>query len=473
MGLYSMENYDLIIMGGGAAGFAAANQANRLKKRTLLINNPGILPLGGTCVNVGCVPSKIMLHQGSEYYYSKRSRFRAIKLEGEADFVDALRQTREMVAEFQAKNYVNVIQKQDYIDFKEGHASFLDPHTVQADGEEFQGDFILIATGASTAIPPIEGIEDIDYLTNVNVFNLDRTPESVIILGGGPLGMEFSQIFHHFDVEVTVLQRSGRILPKLDPLLGETLKKHLEEEGITIHTNAITRKLQKTGKGVKAIVEIQGKTREISAERLMLATGLSPRTQDLNTEKAGVKLTSKGFVEVNQYQQTSQSHIFAAGDVTGIMPLETVAAKQGNFAVLNMFENARRTINYQTIPRAVFTSPEVASVGITEEEYREKHNTCLCTTMELEHVEKAAAIRDTRGLVRMVLEPETRRVIGVHIIGPLAADIITTATYAIENRMTIQDIRDTVHVFPTLSEMIKKSAQSFEQDLDEMACCVE
>jgi len=171
--------------------------------------------------------------------------------------------------------------------------------------------------------------------------------------------------------------------------------------------------------------------------------------------------------------QTFQKHIYAAGDVTGLMPLETIAAKQGNFAALNMFENANQKINYNEVPHAVFTSPEVAAVGITEEEFMKKYNVCLCRTITLDHVEKAAAIKDTRGLIRMVLDPKTKVVIGVHIIGPMAADIITTATYAIKNKMTIYDIRDTVHVFPTLSEMIKKVAQSFDQNLDEMACCVE
>ena len=205
----------------------------------------------------------------------------------------------------------------------------------------------------------------------------------------------------------------------------------------------------------------------------MLATGLWANTKFLEPEKAGVELDEKGFVKVNEYMQTSQNHIYAAGDVTGLMPLETTAAKEGNTAVLNMFEDAKKSIDYNEVPRAVFTSPEVAAVGITEEEYMKKYNVCLCRTVTLDHVEKAAVIKDTRGLIKMVLDPKTKVVIGVHIIGPMAADIITTATYAIKNKMTIYDIRDTVHVFPTLSEMIKKVAQSFDQNLDDMACCVE
>lgn len=469
-----MNRYDLVILGGGASAFAASNRANQLKRRTLLINDKNILPLGGTCVNVGCVPSKIMLHQGAEYYYPARSRFRAIKMQGKADFVEALRETREMVKGFQVKNYLNVIEKQGYVDYKEGHAVFKNPHTIKVGNEEYEGKNILIATGASTFIPTVKGIEDIDYLTNRTVFNLEKKPESIIIFGGGAEAMELSQIFHHFGIKVIVLQRSDRILTKFDEMVAKELQKYLQEEGITIFTGSSVKEAKKTKDGVALLVDIKGKGEQrINAERLFVAAGLKANTEHLGIENSGVDLYEKGFVKVNDYLQTSQPNIYAAGDVTGIMPLETVAAKQGNIAALNMFENAGKTINYLEIPRAVFTSPEVASVGMTEKAYMDKYKVCLCRTMLFEHVEKAAAIKNTKGLINMVLDPETKQVIGVHIVGPMAADIITTATYAIKNKMTIYDIRDTVHVFPTLSEVIKKVAQSFDQNLDDMACCVE
>ena len=246
----------------------------------------------------------------------------------------------------------------------------------------------------------------------------------LIIIGGGPLGMEFSQIFHHFGIKVIVLQHSERVIPKFDSLLGEKLQKYLEEEGISIYTKAKTKKIKKTKDGVELAAEIDGRRKNLKAEKLMIATGLQPHTKLLETEKAGIELDERGFVKVNDYMQTSQKHIYAAGDVTGLIPLETIAAKQGNFAIFNMFENANKT----------------------EEEYMKEHNVCLCRTITLDHVEKAAAIKDTRGLIRMVVEPETKVIIGVHIIGPMAADIITTAAYAIKNKMTIYDIRDTVHV---------------------------
>jgi len=463
-----MKKYDLIILGGGAGAFAASNTSNGLKKKTLMINDSKILPLGGTCVNVGCVPSKVMLQQGHEFYYATHSKFKGVDVKGKIDFVKALKETREMVVEFREKNYGGVIKKQKYVEFVEGRGRFFDKNTIEVNGKKFFGKNIIIATGASTLIPRIKGIDRVPYLTNVERFNLKKKPKSIIILGGGPQAMEFSQIFNHFGIKVIVLQRS-RLLKKMDSILGDELRKHLESEGVVIYTGVNFKEVKKTNNGVEVDVLINGKKKKIISEMIFLATGLNPHTEDIKTEKAGVRLNERGFVKTNKFLQSSQKNIYAVGDVNGLMPLETVAAKQGNFAVRNIFENAKKTINYDEMPSAVFTSPEVAVVGITEKEYKEKHGTCLCSTMTLDHVEKALAIKDTRGLIRMVLNHKTKQVVGVHIISPMAADIITTAVYAIKNKMTIDDIRDIVHVFPTMSEMIKKVAQSFNQNPDDVA----
>lgn len=229
--------YELIIIGGGAAAFAAAHRAERMQKKTLIINDGKILPLGGTCVNVGCIPSKIMLHQGGLLYQGMKNQFRALSISGRGDFVDALSETREMVKGFQDKNYINVIQGQKYVDYHEGHAKLKDPHTVVTATGEFTARYILIATGASTFVPPVEGISGIDYLTNRTVFDLQKKPESIIILGGGPEAVEFAQIFHRFGVRTTVIQRSKRILTKFDDMIANKLHEYLSDEGIRIITD--------------------------------------------------------------------------------------------------------------------------------------------------------------------------------------------------------------------------------------------
>jgi mercuric reductase len=468
-----MTDYDLIIIGGGSGGFAAANRANQREKDTLLINDGDDLPLGGTCVNVGCVPSKVLLHQGEEYYYPRHSPFDSFSLDGEGSLTDAIDETNEMVEAFREQNYWNVVGNQEHVDLVEGRAVFVDDHTVEVDGETYSADNILIAAGASTYEPPIDGIADVDYLTNRSVLDLDYEPDAVVVIGGGPLGLEWGQIFHHFEADVTILEHNDRVLKGEDPLVSAEIKEHLENEGIRIRTGVEPRRVEENDGGVTVRYEQDGEEERVTGDELLLAPGIDPNADNLNLEAAGVETQGRGFVEINDRMETSVPHIYAAGDVTGEYPLETVAAKQGSIAVQNMFEDADREMTYDDVPHAVFTSPQVASVGMTEEEYMDEYDTCRCTTVRLEQVEKAEAIKDTRGLIRMVLDHETEEVLGVHIVSPMAADIITTATYAVKNEMTIDEIRDTVHVFPTLSEMIKKAAQSFDADLDDMACCVE
>jgi len=413
-----MKKYDLIILGGGAGAFAASNTANQLKKKTLIINDSTMLPLGGTCVNVGCMPSKIMINQGNEYYYARHSQFKSIKLEGSIDFVAALKETKKMVEEFRRKNYSDVLRKQDYVELIDGRGKFVDRNIIEVNGKKFIGENIIIATGASTAIPKIRGMDEISYLTNVNVFDLKRKPKSIVIIGGGPQAMEISQMFSHFGIKVVVLQRS-KILRKMDSIIGEELKKYLMEEGIEIHEGVHFEEVKRLSKGVEINFLLKGKKKRIISDILFLATGLNPNTKYISSDKAGIELDEKGFVKVNKFMQTSQKKIYAIGDVNGLLSLETVAAKEGNIAVRNIFGNTERTINYLEIPSAVFTvftSPEVAVVGISEEEYLKKHGTCLCSTIKLEHVEKALAIKDTRGLIRMILNHKTKRVVGVEII---------------------------------------------------------
>ncbi len=468
-----MPDYDVAIIGGGAAGFAAAQVANAHKRTTVMINDPGQLPLGGTCVNVGCIPSKILLYQAGLLHAAAHPKFRALRTAGTGDLIEAIGETREMVQHFQEKNYRRVIATQKHIALQEGRARFVDAHTIDVNGQRLRAAHVLIATGARTAVPPIPGLRDVDVLTNANVLSLEKQPESLVVLGGGPLALEFAQIFHRFGTKVTVLQRSDRILTREDPFISRELERHLTDEGLRILTGATVSQVRATPQAVAVTATVKGTTSVIKADRLLLATGLQPNTDGLDADRAGVLLDAGGFVRISTTMSTSQRHIFAAGDVTGVLPLETVAARQGHVAALNMLTGTRKRIDYSAVPHAVFTDPQVASVGITEEQYRKEHGVCRCTTIQFSQVEKAAAIKEAKGVLRMVVDHRNRRVLGVQITGPMAADLITAAVYAIRNRMTIDDIRDTVHVFPTISEAMKKAAQSFDLDLDQMPCCVE
>jgi len=466
-----MKEYDLVILGAGSAGFAAAIKASELGKKIAIIENGTI---GGTCVNVGCVPSKHLLHVSDVYYYSKNHRFKGIKtLEASLDFGKVIQQKDEVVHYLRKSRYVDVLQNLPNAVFIEGKGVFISKNEVKIDNQVLIADKFLIATGSSPKIIRLKGIDKVDYLTNVEALNLKQLPESMIIIGGRALALEFAQMYAHFGTKVTILQRSPRILPEDEPEISEELTRCLTEEGIEIQTSVEMREVAEKG-GMKIVkCSIEGKEREFEAEQIIVATGRKPNTEDIGLDKAGVETDERGFVKINEYLQTTNPNVYAAGDCATPIMLETLAAKMGNIAVRNAFENTNLTINYREIPRVVFTNPQVARVGYTEEEYLAKTRACACRTIPMSLVPKSQIINDTRGVIKMVIDPSTLKIVGVHIVSPLAAEMIHEATLAVKFGLTIDDIIDTIHVFPTMSEAIKLVAQSFRKDISKLSCCVE
>jgi mercuric reductase len=280
-------------------------------------------------------------------------------------------------------------------------------------------------------------------------------------------------MYARFGTKVTMLEKEKQIMPLAEPELADEFQRCLEEEGIEIHTGVDVEELREEG-GLKVVEAKVGTLQTtVEGEELLLATGVAPNSDDMGLETAGVKVSPRGFIEVNEELRTSASHIWAAGDVVGKTFLETVAAKEGSIAASNALDGTKKTIDYDSVPKAVFTDPQVASVGLTEEEYMRRYNVCSCRTIEIAQVPKAMAIKETRGLVKMAIDPKTEVVAGVHMVAPMAADLIHEAALAVKFKLTIDDIVDTVHVFPTMSEAIKRVAQSFKRDITKMSCCVE
>lgn len=464
--------YELVIIGGGAGAFAAAIKANELGAMTAMINSG--LPLGGTCVNVGCVPSKHLLEVGKELYYPWHSRHSSMRFDNpNFDFPKAIDDKDAVVQELRRDNYMNVLEGLDNVKLYEGKGRFVSKRVVKVNGELVEGEKFIIATGSRAAVLPFKGVDQVGYITNVEALSLRELPESMIVIGAGPLGLEFAQMYHHFGTEVTVLQRSPRILSKEEPEISQELQRCLEEEGMAIHTGVAIEEMYRDD-GAKAVrAKVRGEEKIFKAEQLLLATGVAPNTKDLGLEVAGVEVDKAGFVVTNAEMRTSAEHVWSAGDVKGEPFLETIAAKEGAIAAENALTGSRRSIDYDSVPHAVFTSPEVASVGLTEEELMRRKNVCSCRTVPMTKVPKARAIGDTRGVIKMVVDPESEVIVGVHIVAPLAADMIHEATLAVKHKLTLEDVIDTVHVFPTYSEAIKIVAQAFKRDISRMSCCVE
>ncbi|MDA1348120.1 MAG: mercury(II) reductase, partial [Chloroflexi bacterium] len=473
-----MASYDLIIVGGGAAAFAAAAKANDLGKTALMINSG--LPIGGTCVNVGCMPSKNLLTVGDELYYGQHPRFKALKNghEPEFDFATAIAEKDEIVASARQSNYINVVDHLESVTYREGRAKFVSPNQVEVDGEVLEGEKFIIATGSSTKALPIPGLDEVGWLNNVTGLQLQKLPESMIVIGGGPLGLEFAQMFAHFGTKVTVLEAMDQILPRHEPEVAAELQRALEEEGIEFRVGVTMDRVEKRdghkvitvrgGKGAVRRRSLNTDTSEIAADELLLAAGVKANTEGLGLDAAGVKTGANGFIQVDQFYQTDNPNIYAAGDAVGKMALETVAAKEGSMAAQNALTVPVRTMNYDHVPSAVFTNPQVASVGLTEEEEMRRFNACSCRTIYMDTVPKADVVKETRGVFKMVIHPSNSKILGVHIVSPNAADLIHEATLAVKFGLTVDDIIDTVHVFPTLSEGIKRVAQAFTRDVSVM-----
>jgi len=471
-----LTGYDLIILGHGSAAFAAAIKANELGIKTAMVGanlTKGTL-VGGTCVNVGCIPSKRLITVGTLFYNTTHNSFQGIKYDqGKLDFRKVVRQKDELVRKFRREKYRRVLDHLKHVTYHEGQGRFESKSEVALNGRTLEASRFIVATGARANIPQVKGIQNVHYLTNEEALNLQELPQSLCVIGGRALGLEFAQMYAQSGTRVTVLQRSKRILPEDEPVVSKSLAGYMNAMGIRIKTGITITEIENNGNNKVVKYSSKGKNFRIEAEQILIATGRRPNTDELGLSAASVETDEKGFVKVNNQMQTSAPNVWAAGDVTGEPMLETIAAKEGLVAVENAFSKGpKKRINFDEVPSAVFTYPEVARVGLTESQVKARGMHCSCVTLPFDLVPKAHVIGDMRGLLKLVINNDTKQILGVHIVSPHAADLIHEGVLAVKFKMTIDDIIDTVHVFPTLSESMKLAAQSFYMDVGSLSCCI-
>ncbi len=462
------NRFDIAVVGAGSAGFSAAIAAAERGARVALIGHGTI---GGTCVNVGCLPSKTLI-RAAETVHRGRTASSFAGIRGRIELTDwgALTAQKDaLVAALRKAKYSDLLAAYDTVAYIEGRAR-LTERGVMVDGREITADRIVLATGSSPAVPPIPGIGEVPWLDSAAALALERLPKSLLVVGGGYIGCELAQMFARIGVEVTITCRS-RLLPDAEPEISAALTRFFRDEGIEVRDGIQYNRIGPSEHGAALIVEDAGGTVAIKSERVLIAAGRRPNTEGLGLEEAGIALNERGGIAVDEYMRTSRPGVYAAGDVTGRHMFVYMAAYGARIAAENALDGDTRRYDATAMPAVTFTDPQVARVGLTEAEAEAEGFAVRSATLPLEHLPRALAAHDTRGLVKLVAEAESGRLLGAHILAPEGCDSIQTAALAIRQGLTARELSEMVFPYLTTVEGLKLAAQTFEKDVSKLSCC--
>ncbi len=462
-------DFDLMVIGGGSGGFAAAIRAAELGYSVGLVEASTI---GGTCVNIGCVPSKMLIRSVEHYQLAGKNRFRGVHTgKRSIEWAEVIDQKDELVESLRGARYRDVLAAYPEITYLPGRARLTGGPGVQVDGRAYTPGKIVIATGASPWAPPIPGLEAAGYLDSEAALDLRDLPESMIVLGASAVGLELAQTYARAGTRVTVLEILPRIAPFEDAAVGEALTGYLEQEGLRIQTGFETTGVEKRGDCYLISGRQDEGARTFEAQQLLVAAGRRPNTVDLGLEAAGVKLGERGEILVDEHLQTDNPHVYAAGDVLGRDMFVYVAAYEGILAAENALTSAGRLYEAGYIPRVTFTDPQIASAGLTEVRARDQGYNVKVSTLDMEQVARAQTARDTRGLIKLVVDADSDRLLGAHLLAPEAGEMIQTAVLAIRFGITVRELRETMFPYLTNVEGLKLAALGFEKDVSLLSCC--
>lgn len=454
-----MSKKSIIVIGGGPGGYVAAIRASQLGAKVTLIEKDKI---GGTCLNIGCIPTKSILHSAEIYSNLNEASLYGINVKDiYIDFQKVQNKKEEIVN--QLVNGVSGLMKVNNIKVINAKAEFISKEKIKLtykDGktENVWADKIIIASGSIPAIPPIEGINNNPHcIDSTGILSLNKIPKSLIVIGGGVIGIEFACAFNRFGTKVTVIEALPKILPLMDGELSEQLKIYLEYSGIKILTDTKVKKIN----GEKVEVESKGKIDIFDAENILVAVGRIANTKDLNLNAAGIE-NDRGKIKVNEKMETNLKNVYAIGDCLGQIMLAHIASKQGKVAAENSMGH-HTSYNQKTAPSCVYTDLEFSSVGLTEEECKAKKIEYYVGKFPLMANGKSLIMNGGKGIVKFLVGKEYKDILGVHILGPRATDLIGECALALGMEATIEDIISTIHAHPTISEAIFEAALSSDK----------
>ncbi len=464
----SAGTYDLAIIGAGSAAFAAAIRARDLGARVAMIEAKTI---GGTCVNVGCIPSKAVLRASEVHHLAAHHTFAGITSRAAKPNLAALvDQKAELVTALRKEKYADLVEAYGF-DFIKGKARFTGPNALAVDGRALSADRFLIGTGASPWAPPIPGLEETGYLTSTTALELKELPRSLAVIGGNAIGLELGQYFANLGSKVTILEVLPRIAPFEEPEVSAGITQVFEEQGVRIITGAQIERVEQPNGKIALRGRAQGKAFTVRIDQLLVATGRRANTADLGLDVAGVELDPRGSVVVDETLRTKNPRIWAAGDCTPAPQFVYVSAYEGALAADNAVGGKSRSVDFRALPRVTFTNPQIASAGMTEEQARIEGYEVRTAILPLNAFPRPLVNRDTRGLFKLVADAKTDQLLGVHILAESAGEVILSAVYAIKFHLTITDLAETFHPYLTMAEGMKLAAQTFTRDVAKLSCC--
>ncbi|PJN67081.1 dihydrolipoyl dehydrogenase [Bacillus mycoides] len=446
---------NLVVIGGGPAGYVAAITAAQNGKDVTLIDEAD---LGGTCLNVGCMPTKSLLESAEVYDIVNHANRFGVLVDKQNISIDWKQiQTRKSQIVTQLVQGIQYLMKKNKIKVIQGKAKFETDHRVRVthgDKEDVVvGDQFIIAAGSEPTELPFAPFDGKWILNSSHAMSLENIPKSLLIVGGGVIGCEFASIYSRLGTKVTIFEMASQLLPGEDEDIAQILREKLENDGVKIFTGAALKGLNNYKK--QASFEYEGSIQEANPESILVSVGRKPRVQELALEKAGIQFSNKG-ISVNEYMQTNRSHIYAAGDVIGGIQLAHVAFHEGTTAALHASGEDVK-VNYHAVPRCIYTAPEIASVGLTEKGAREQYGDILIGEFAFTANGKALIIGEQTGKVKVIVEPKYQEIVGISIIGPRATELIGQGTVMIHTEVTADIMRDYIAAHPTLSEAIHEA----------------
>jgi len=451
--------YNVVVIGAGTAGLVTAAGTAGLGGRVALIERN---KMGGDCLNFGCVPSKALISSARLIHRIGRAEDWGLrKIEPQFDFEQVFTRMRNRRAKIAPNDSQERFESLG-VDVFRGEAKFHGPHEIAVNGQTLRGKNVVIASGTRTAVPPIDGIDQVPYFTNETIFDeLKSKPNSLIVLGGGPIGCELGQTFHRLGVRTTIVQRGPRLLPREDVEVSEFLETRLRNEGVTIMTNAAATATRR----VNGTIEMRVGDANISGDALLICSGRRPNVESLDLEKAGVESDRHG-VKVNEYLQTSQPHIYAAGDIAGPYLFTHMADVQARVVVRNILmplQMLRQKIEYSVVPWCTYVEPEIATVGLNETAARNKNIEYDVIRQELAEVDRAVVESEDYGLAKVLVAKGTDRILGATLVCEGAGDLLHEFVLAMKNGVGLGKIAATTHAYPTLAELARKIGDKYNR----------